>query len=718
MLTADLPLAAIPGISTKFVKRLATLGVGTVRDLLFHFPSRYEDFSQIYAIADLTPGQHATVHGIVQTIQSRRSFRRRMTITEALLADRTGSIRAVWFNQPFLRTTLRPGVRANFAGKIALQEHELYFSHPTYEIVGAREKETKHTARLVPVYPETRGLTSKGIRFLVKPILDNLEPPREWMPEDVRAAHNLPELNHALRAIHFPARIEDAERARARFTFEDLFLLQLANLEQKLALKNKKAPALTTDIEWLKRILASLPFALTTSQKKSLWEIVQDLAKPAPMNRLLQGDVGSGKTVVAAVAALIAAQNGYQSAFMAPTEVLARQHFETLRKLFSRCGDAAHIPAVGFLAAGGARVWYGKELESDIKKETLKEKLTRGDIGIAVGTHALISGGKRQAPLAFPALGFVAVDEQHRFGVAQRAALARGEGRVPHFLSMSATPIPRTLMLTVFGDLDVSAIAELPTGRKPIITKAVSPEHRDKAYAFIRKQIHAGRQAFVICPRIEKPEEHYDSRFAIYDKEQKQIELKSVKEEYEKLSKKIFPDLRVAMLHGQMRPKEKEKVMAAFKSREIDVVVSTSVVEVGVDVPNATVMMIEGSDRFGLAQLYQFRGRVGRGAHQSYCFLFTDSSGRRTEARLKAIAEAKNGFELAEMDLKLRGPGQFLGTEQTGLPDLAMAGLQNIQLIKASREAAVRIGEKDPGLKKFPALREKLSEFRTKLHLE
>lgn len=684
--------------------------IKTVKDLVFHFPFRYEDFRETYKISDLEPGQQATVQAAIQEIEARRSWRRRMVIVEALVGDDTGSIRAIWFNQPFIRNILKPGRLVNLSGKVSLSENELYLSSPTYELVG--KKETAHTGRLVPIYPETKGLTSKGLRFLIQPILKSLERLTEWIPESIRKEEELPELNESVFNMHFPQELSDAVAAKKRFAFEDLFLLQLLNIEQKLKLAQERAPEISIDIEALKSFLTILPFELTLSQKKSLWEILQDMQSKKPMNRLLQGDVGSGKTVVAFLAAIAATRSSYQSAFMAPTEVLARQHYETIKNLLGRADEThGRMPSVGMLTSSHAKLFLGDGLESEIKKPILIEKIKKGEVEIVVGTHALI-----QKSVSFKNLGLVVIDEQHRFGVEQRATLASHAEKisvVPHFLSMSATPIPRTLMLTIFGDLDISTIDELPKGRKQIITKIVEPANRAKAYGFIRNEVRAGRQAFVICPRIEKDEDVGTS-----PDQMRTWELKSVKEEHEKLTKHIFPDLKIAMLHGQMKPKEKEKVMSAFRNNEHDVLVATSVIEVGVDVPNATVMMIEGSDRFGLAQLYQFRGRVGRGAYQSYCLLFTDSPSKSTHDRLSAILDAKNGFELAEKDLAIRGPGQFLGTEQTGLPDLAMRGLQDITLIKASRAAALRITQKDPRLERSPTLKEKIREFRKKIHQE
>lgn len=715
MFKLETALADIKGLPPRFPPRLKRLGLLTVRDMLWHFPVRYEDFSKIYPITDLQPNQHATVQGVVQEIGMRRSWRRRrMTITEALIGDETGSMRAVWFNQPYLSQTLRQGKFVSLAGKVLESEQGLYFSSPAFELLGERRKETTHTAGLIAIYPETRGLTSKGIRYLVKVFLKAAPRLEDPLPESVRASAGIPELNDALRAIHFPSQIEEAANAKRRFAFEDLFILQLFNLLQKKRLAREKAPAFLVSDEMLAKDLSRLPFALTAGQKKALGEIMNDLKRPVPMNRLLQGDVGSGKTVVAALAALVAARNGCQVAVMAPTEVLARQHFHTFRALFS----ALDVP-VAFLTSSRAEVRYGEGLESQLTKQRLKKEIEDGAVNIVLGTHALIEDS-----VNFRNLGLVIIDEQHRFGVEQRAALVRGRGILPHFLSMSATPIPRTLTLTLFGDLDLSLITELPEGRRPIVTKVVAPENRTKAYGFIRDEIRRGRQAFVICPRIEpsaEDERVADPRAALWQ------EVRTVEEEHEKLSKKIFPDLRIGMLHGKMpaRPNgrsggkpTKQQVMDDFKTGKIDILVSTSVVEVGVDVPNATIMTIESADRFGLAQLYQFRGRVGRSKHQSYCLLFTESSSQSTAARLKALLEAKNGFELAERDLALRGPGQFLGGKQTGLPDIAMASLNNLELIRDARRAAETHVRSDPSLAKTPALKKKLDEFKRSVHLE
>jgi len=716
-LALETPLFEIIGARAPFLRRLEKLGIKTVRDLLHHFPVRYDDFSKIYTIAELEPGQQATIQGTIEEVHVRHSFRRGMEIVEAVIADQTGSVRAVWFNQPYLANVLKAGRTANFAGKVSVSEEgELYLSHPVHELLRSDGRTTtmRHTGRLVPVYPETRGLTSRGIRFVVQSVFKRDPKLVEWIPDPILEEFHFPNIDDAIRHIHFPDDIEEAARAKTRFSFEELFLLQLFNIRQKSKLAAQKAPAIATDVERIKELLAQLPFELTASQKKSLWEIAQDISRERPMNRLLQGDVGSGKTVVAAIAAIIAADHGLQTAFMAPTEILARQHFETMKKLFVRFenGDARNRPPVGLLTGTNAVVFYEKDIETKVSKAEFREKAESGDVKIIFGTHALI-----QKSVAFHKLGLVIIDEQHRFGVRQRAELLGQKTQkgtkvpIPHFLSMSATPIPRTLMLTVFGDLDLSLITELPAGRKPIETKIVSPIERNATYDFVRKEVQAGRQVFVICPRID-PSELSDSP------DIRKLELKSVKEEFEKLSKKVFPDLRIAMLHGQMKGKEKEDVMKKFAAREFDILVATSVVEVGVDIPNATIMLIEGADRFGLAQLYQFRGRVGRGEHQSYCFLMADSKSESANARLKAIMEADNGFELAEKDLELRGPGQFFGEAQTGLPDIAMEALRNPELVQGSRAAALKILVEQPTLVKYPALRLKMEAFSKKLHRE
>jgi ATP-dependent DNA helicase RecG len=705
-------LSAIAGIGPKFANKLQKLGIRTVKELLWHFPFRYEDYSRIIPIGELEVNQSATIQGRVHQLTTRRTWKRNLLITEAIIVDDTGGIKAVWFNQPYVGNILREGNHYNFAGKVTGSKREIYLASPSYEPMDrAGRGEAKHTAGLIPIYPETRGLTSKGLRYLIKPILKSLDPLEEFLPEEILKENKLPEINLALKRMHSPLRLEDAEAAKKRFAFEDLFLLQLNNLKIKSQLAQKQARSIAVKEEEIAKLVSQLPFQLTPSQKNSLNEIVDDLQRSHPMNRLLQGDVGSGKTVIAAIAAILTAKSGFQTAFMAPTEVLAGQHYRTIKKIFA---DSDH--GIALLTSNKSEVTYGKNLEAKISKSKLLNEIEAGKIKIIIGTHAVIQKGVK-----FGKLALAIVDEQHRFGVAQRAALASGsdnaeEKNLPHFLSMSATPIPRTLSLTIFGDLDLSTITELPAGRKEIITKTVPPENRRKAYAFIEEQIKKGRQAFVICPRIE-PGTVKEGEI-LSEAKKRALELKSVKEEYEKLSQKIFPELKVVMLHGKMKGKEKDQIMKDFQDKKYDILVSTSVIEVGVDVPNATIMMIEGSERFGLAQLYQFRGRVGRGEHQSFCLLFTDSESDNVQKRLNFLTNAKNGFELAEKDLLLRGPGQFMGESQTGLPDIAMDALKDIQLVKASRDAAKKVLSNDPELRSTPALIKRLQEFQKEIHLE
>lgn len=753
IITLDTKLASVAGIQPKILQKLTKMELLTVKDLLWHFPNRYEDYSTVSKIADLREGQSVTVRAELRKITVRPAWHRRMTVVEAILTDETGGIPAVWFNQPFIARILKPGTRANFAGKILSSKKGMFLSNPSYEVLHGTS-ETTHTAGLIPIYPETRGLTSKGFRYLIKTFLDILGPLPDFLPEEILAEYNFPVLSLALKKIHFPRTAEQAEQTRKRFSFEYLFLLQLHNTKLRERLAKESAPALTISPEVKTELIKNLPFELTQSQLTGVAEILADLSRPMPMNRLLQGDVGSGKTVVAAIAALAAAKNGYQAVFMAPTEVLARQHYATLQKIFSK----AKI-SIGLLTASESRVFHEIHGEKKKPKIHMLKDIADGAIKIIVGTHALIAKGKesktrikKMVGIIFDKLGLVIIDEQHRFGVDQRAALLnKKDGKLlPHFLSMSATPIPRTLSLTVFGDLDLSTITELPKGRKTILTKIVDPRNRPRAYAFIREQIKKGRQAFFIYPRIESTPTNLPTGQAGVDdtptiaesfdadsprqsalahqslgdggssqrKSAPWSEAKAVKAEYERLARNVFPDLKVGMLHGKLKATEKHKVMADFSAKKIDLLVTTSVVEVGVDVPNATIMVIEGAEHFGLAQLYQFRGRVGRGEHQSFCFLFTDSQSETTHARLRALLEAKNGFELAEKDLELRGPGEFLGDKQTGTPDFAMSALGDVILIKMAQDAAKKLLTSDPEISKYPELKARVGALDQEVHLE
>ncbi len=693
--TLDTPINRLPRIHERYLKKFHKLGLVTVRDLLYHFPNRYDDFSKIIPIRDLKLNEIATIQGEIVSIDNIRTFKRRINITEAIVKDETGVVKAIWFNQPFLVKNIKEGKKISLSGKYSLGAKGPYLSNPSYEMMTLGKIPT-HTAGLVPIYPETIGLGSRFLRYYIKLILPLANQLKEFLPWDVLRKEKLPPLTAALKNIHFPKTINLADEAKKRFAFEELFLLQMFVLKQRKNLQKENAFKIPFDKDLIKKFVDSLPFKLTGDQRKSAWEIIQDLGKDEPMNRLLEGDVGSGKTVVAAMAGLEVAKAGFQVAFMAPTEILAQQHFREINKLLSKFNLK-----IGLLT--GAEKKFSQATD------------------IAIGTHALI-----QKTVKFKNLALVIVDEQHRFGVEQRARLCQGSGGqatiTPHLLSMTATPIPRTLALTIYGDLDISLINEMPKGRQKIITKIVPPKQREQAYEFIRREVKNGRQVFVICPRIEpqvkspsanngpSPQLEIDPRKLLW------AEVKAVKEEYEKLATKIFPDLRIEMLHGKIKSKEKERIMTDFKDKKTDVLVSTSVIEVGIDVPNATVMMIEGADRFGLAQLHQFRGRVGRGKYQSYCFLFSTSG--ETTARLRAIQKCENGFELAEKDLEIRGPGQFYGVKQSGLPDLAMNSLKDIQLIKSTREQAAELLSQDPELKYHPLLGEKLAQFKQIIHLE
>lgn len=683
----DTLIGKLPRINEKYLKKFHKLGLNTVRDLLYHFPNRYDDFSKIIPIEKLKLNEVATIQGKIIAIENTRTFKKRMVLTEALIKDRTGSVKTIWFNQPFLTKNLSPGKKVSLSGKLSTGSKGSYLSNPSYEALG---RDT-HTGALVPVYPETIGLGSRFIRYYIKLVLPVINQIKEFIPLDVLKKQKLLIVSNALKNIHFPKNLKSAEQAKQRFAFEELFLLQLFVLSQKKKLKKEKAFSISFDKDLIKSFVNKLPFKLTDAQRKVTWEIIQDLEKDQPMNRLLQGDVGSGKTVVAAIAALETAKAGYQAALMAPTEILAQQHFKEINKLL-------------------------KEQKLKIGLLTRTQKKFSEETNIVIGTHALI-----QDKVKFKNLALVIVDEQHRFGVEQRAKLVRGK-QVPHLLSMTATPIPRTLALTIYGDLDISLIDEMPIGRQKIITKVIPPNQREQAYEFIRREVKNGQQVFVICPRIEpsiKKEQEIDPKTGQIKLSPAQLlwsEVKAVKEEYEKLNEKVFSDLKIAMLHGKLKAKEKEEIMTDFKNKKTNVLVSTSVVEVGIDIPNATVMMIEGADRFGLAQLHQFRGRVGRGKHQSYCFLFSTSGD--TTTRLRALTKCENGFELAEKDMAIRGPGQFYGVRQSGLPDLAMDSLKDLNLIKTVRKEANDLLESDPELKKYPLLMDKIKEFKQNIHLE
>lgn len=682
MISLNTPVAEIKGIGPQYRERLSRLSIRKVKDLLYHFPRRYSDFSQIVSIAQARRGEVVAVKGEVKDIANKKTRKGRTVVTEAVIADDSGSLQVIWFNQPFLTTALKKGTRVFLAGKFEWQYGRLGLHNPVYERISS---DPKHAGRIVPVYPETEGLSSRWLRARIKPMLSLAGEMKDFLPDQVRQRQRLLPLPQALQEIHFPSSSVALERAKERLGFDELFLLQLSRLRSKVELQKEVAPHIEYDRELGISFVNSLRFELTSAQKKAAWEILRDMEKTVPMNRLLEGDVGSGKTVVAAFAILMAVHRGYQTAFMCPTEVLAKQHYKRVTELLDPFSVSASLLISSL---------------KDQEKSLVVGQSESGDGQVIIGTHSLIQEG-----LTFKNLGLAVIDEQHRFGVKQRQALRERNvsETMPHFLSMSATPIPRTLALTLYGDLDISVIDEMPPGRQTVITRLVPPGKRKEAYEFLRGEMSRGRQAFVVCPIIEETDK---------------LGVNSATQEYEKLSREIFPEFSIGLLHGRMKPAEKDAVMAGFVEGEVDLMVSTSVVEVGVDVPNATIMVIEGAERFGLAQLHQFRGRVGRGEQQSYCLLFTEFRTDVSTKRLRALANTNDGFRLAQVDLEIRGPGEFYGTLQHGIPDFKMASLLDAKLIKRTREEAERLIAVDSELEDFPLLRLKLQELNGGYHAE
>lgn len=688
-------LDTFPNIKKAHWYGLKRLGIETVRDLFYHFPSRYEDYATLAPIDRLAADTKATVEGIIREVKSERSWRKHMLITRATIEDQTGTLRVIWFNQRFVESTVKVSERVRLSGKITQDKEGLIMQSPAFE---RADRAATHTGRLVPVYPETTGLTSKFLRWQIATLFQKIEALPDPLPEDMLTALHLPNLRTALAYLHFPKTEKQVLLAEKRFAFEDMFFLQLKSLSIKQLMAVGKAVSLKKDSVALKKFVDTLPFALTQGQHKALQDILTDLEKPHPMNRLLNGDVGSGKTIVALLALLQVCEAGYQGALLAPTEVLAEQHAKTFLKLLQTQGKNVA------LLTGSQSTLNGEAL----KKGALIKAIRAGIPDIIIGTHALL-----EEKVQFHKLALVVVDEQHRFGVAQRARLQElsfasldgDTAHSPHFLSMTATPIPRTLALTLFGNLDLSLLDEMPAHKKPIITRvAATDAERNKVYTFIREQIKQDHQAFVILPLVETSKA--------------MEEVKAATTEHERLQNEVFPDLHVGLLHGRQKSEAKQKIMQDFKNKKIDILVSTAVVEVGIDIPNATVMLIEGAERFGLSQLHQFRGRVGRGSDQSYCFLFPSNGKSPESARLQALEKHGSGFDLAEIDLELRGPGAFLGTRQSGLPDIAFENLANARLIAIAREKAETLLQSDPELNNHPLLKKALQKFEERIHLE
>ena len=683
-------VTSLRGVSAAYSKRLQRLGVMTINDLLYLLPRRYDDFSALKTISQLMYGQEVTVVGRVEKTRNRVA-RSGLPVTTTIIGDSTGVVQATWFNQPYLQKRLPPGREIVVSGKVGEYLGRLILESPQWEPL---DRETIHTGRIVPVYPLTEGVGARWLRRLVKTTLEYWAPRIvDPFPASLRQRANLLNLPTALNQIHFPDSHELLERARRRLCFEEFFLIQLGVLRQRREWQAQGGYALTRDEDLLERFLGTLPFELTASQRDAIREIHGDLERPRPMSRLLQGDVGSGKTVVALAAILTAITNGFQAAIMAPTEILAEQHHKNFTSILETM--VGHSEGDLSSALSGIRIELLTGSVKPAEKEQMQAALADGRIDIAVGTHALIQEG-----VAFKNLGLAIIDEQHRFGVLQRAAL-RGKGDsvcASHVLVMSATPIPRTLALTLYGDLDITVIDEMPPHRKPVKTRWIPPRERERAYSFVRAQIEEGRQAFVICPLVEESDK---------------VEARAAVEEHQRLQGAIFPDLHLGLLHGRMKGVEKRAVMDAFRRGEYDILVSTAVVEVGIDVPNATVIVVEGANRFGLAQLHQFRGRVGRGEAQAHCLLLADSPTAEAERRLRLMEETQDGFRLAEEDLKMRGPGEFFGTRQSGLPTLKVARLSDVRILEDARAHAMELFERDPDLERTEhrLLAERVAEF-------
>ncbi len=649
-----------------YASRLEKLGIKKLEDFLFHIPFRYDDYSLVSKIGEVQAGETVTIQGTVEEIKNQYT-KRFKTLQRAVISDDTGSLSVIWFNQPFLTRAMKKGDLISLSGQVELDRNKFTMLSPDYEVIF--NNQTIHTGRLVPVYPETKGISSKWLRRQVYKILDEKNTIKEYLPESLIKENQLMNLNDALQKIHFPQNLEEAQKAKQRLAFEELFILQLSTLARKKEWESASLGYSFLVTEFAQKIdefLKKLPFELTNAQKKAVKEIFADLEAKKPMNRLLEGEVGSGKTVVSAIAMYLAFLNGFQSVLMAPTEILAEQHYKTISKLLS-------------------------SFKIKIALATGSHKFKDSDFDILIGTHAVIS-----EKVKFKNLALVTIDEQQRFGVEQRAII-RSKGKNPHLLTMTATPIPRTVALTIYGDLDLSLLDEMPVGRKKVKTWLVPPEKRKGAYEWIEKEITKHQsQAFIICPFIEESES--------------MITVKAAAKEFKNL-KQIFPKLKLGLLHGKLKSREKETVLAGFKDKKIDVLVATPVVEVGIDIPNAAIIMIEASERFGLAQLHQLRGRVGRGDKQSYCLLFTDSKNDSTLKRLKSMESIYIGTQLAELDLKLRGAGDLYGTAQHGKTMLKVADFSDISLIEKTKREAGRIFNE---ISKYPILLEKIKEINNK----
>jgi ATP-dependent DNA helicase RecG len=722
-LALDSPIEALSGVGRDMANAFKRLGLRTVEDLLYHYPHRYDDYSKQKTIAELTVGETETV---IAEVSDARTFRLKngREGVEIQVSDETGILKAVFFQGRWLVKQFPVGRKVVLSGKVSSYQGLRQMSSPSMEPYA--EDELIHTGRLVPVHPLTKGLHERNARGVIKQAVDRALPlVEEFLPEETRQRAGLLDLRVALAQMHFPDDQAALKRARERLGFDEFLLVQLGVLRRKQLWQGVRGHAFQFNEEVHEDFLDKLPFTLTGAQVRALEEIFADMERPVPMARLLQGDVGSGKTAVAAAALLQAIANGFQGALMAPTEILAEQHYKGLQALLRQVRVPRERKQMQEAAGGDWRAELGSEQlsmldelkralgmmpEDDLGGEGVRvalltgslgakerrrvlEGIAAGDVDLVIGTHALITEG-----VQYHSLGLIVIDEQHRFGVEQRQRL-KDKGFNPHMLVMTATPIPRTLTLTIYGDLDTSILDERPPGRQPIKTRWISGGDREKAHKHVRREVKAGRQAYVICPLVEESEK---------------VDLPAAVAMQEELQYEVFPDLRVGLIHGQLLPREKDEVMLAFRNQEFDILVATAVVEVGIDVPNATSILIEGAERFGLSQLHQFRGRVGRGLHQSYCILISDADNEVTQQRLEAMEETDDGFKLAEIDLQMRGSGDlFFGTRQSGTPDLKVAQLSDSRLLHAARQEAQRILLRDPGLERpeHAALKAKVEAF-------
>jgi ATP-dependent DNA helicase RecG len=686
----DAPVTVLPGVGPRHANTLNRLGIHTLRDMLDYYPRRYDDYTQLKPINRLRYGDEVTVIGTLKSVTHRRLRDGKAQLVEAILSDGTGALRATWFHQPWIIKRLQVGKQYALSGKIDQYLGRLTLNNPEPEPL---DQQLLSSNRIVPVYPLTEQITQRWVRKLMNQVVTYWAPRTlDYLPKNIRRSIGLIDLPTALLQVHYPDSGERLKDARTRLAFDEIFLLQLGVLQQKHAWQDRSARIFGVNDEWLNNQWTKLPFQLTKAQQRILEEARRDLSSGRPMNRLLQGDVGSGKTIVATLITAMVTQHGAQVALMAPTSILAEQHFRNLQKILTNHSKSNETYGVNiaeeqthqqFVQEKTLPLLRENEIclllgaTSENEKATIRDGLANGRIKLVIGTHALI-----EDPVVFADLGLVIIDEQHRFGVEQRAAL-RAKGYNPHLLVMTATPIPRSLALTVYGDLDLSVIDEMPPGRQSVDTHVITPLERERAYNLIRKQVDQGGQAFIIYPLVEESEKS---------------EVLSAVEEHNRLQKEIFPNYRLGLLHGRLKQEEKDKIMEKFQAGEYQILVSTSVVEVGVDIPNATVMVIEGANRFGLAQLHQFRGRVGRSAAKSYCLLIPDNANSFENERLQVMVTTDDGFILAERDLEQRGPGEFLGTRQAGFSELKFAKLTDVHLIERARQHAQVLFDQDPGL--------------------